>query len=280
MQDFLKRIEAYKLSEIEAAKIDRPIADLVAAARDIPAPRGFIRALDRRKYSNQFALIAEIKKGSPSQGIIRGDFDPEALAGAYERGGAACLSVLTDRPSFHGSAQDLIAARSQVALPVLRKDFMFETYQVYEARCWGADCILVILAAVTDIVARQLLDAAKELGMDALIEVHDRAELDRALALEPIFIGINNRDLRTFKIDLSVSVELARHVPEETHLVCESGITSYADITEMSERAGITSFLVGESLMRQSDIERATTTLLTGQSTEALKDPKMPIGFR
>ena len=264
--DILAHIAAYKSREIEAAKAATSIQTLEAAARGAPPPRGFRAALKRARAAGRPGLIAEIKKASPSKGIIRPDFDPPALARAYEKGGASCLSVLTDGPSFQGAGEYLIAARSATSLPVLRKDFMLEPYQIVESRALGADCILVIMAMVDDPTAAALIEAANIWGMDALVEVHEDDELRRALALGTDFIGINNRNLKTFVTDIATSITLSTRIPKNCHVVAESGLSTSEDLALLM-RSGVSSFLIGESLMRKADVELATRNLLTGVTT-------------
>ena len=257
----LDEIARYKRQEIVEARARTPLAALEEEARAADKPRGFLTRLAESRKANQLALIAEIKKASPSKGLIRADFDPGSIAVAYEHGGATCLSVLTDTPSFQGAPRDLDAARRATTLPLLRKDFMLDPYQVVEARAWGADCILLILACVNDSEADGLVHAAREWSLDVLVEVHDERELDRALALDAGIIGINNRDLATFATDIRVTERLAPRIPESKLVVAESGISSHEDLKRLRD-FGVTAFLVGESLMRERDVESATRQIL------------------
>jgi indole-3-glycerol phosphate synthase len=261
MSDILTSIIAYKRAEIAAAQAHRPLHEVEIAAHAAPPPRRFAEALAGEIAGGHFALIAEIKKASPSKGLIRSDFDPVTLAKAYEAGGATCLSVLTDEPSFQGAPEHLSQARAATRLPALRKDFMLDRYQVAEARALGADCILIIMAAVDDVVAGTLCAYAKAWNMDAIAEVHNRGELDRALRLDCRMIGINNRDLKTFKTTLETSERLAAGVPDDRIVVAESGIAGHADLVRLAS-AGVHAFLVGETLMRAADVAAATRSLL------------------
>ena len=267
MSTILDRIRAYKLEEIAAGRAARPLAEVEAAARAAPPVRPFAEAL-RAASATGYGLIAEIKRASPSKGLIRADFDPPALARAYAEGGATCLSVLTDSPSFQGRAEYLTAARAACDLPVLRKDFMFDPWQVAEARALGADCILIIMACTEDDRAAELAAAAADWGMDVLAEVHNEAELDRALQLPARLVGINNRNLHDFSVSLDTTRRLAPRIPTGRMAVAESGLSGPAELADLAAR-GTRIFLVGESLMRQEDVAAATRALLSGAAAPA-----------
>jgi len=261
VSDILEQIAAYKRDEVAAARRAETQDAVEARARAAPPPRGFRAALDSAASPGGLALIAEVKKASPSKGLIRTDFDPPALARAYQAGGAACLSVLTDAPSFQGADAYLTAARDATTLPALRKEFLVDPWQVAQSRALGADAILVILAISDDALAGELLADAARFGMDALVEAHDEAEVDRAVALGATLIGVNNRDLRSFVTDLAVTERLAARIPPDRLLVTESGIATAVDIARLAA-AGARAMLVGESLMRQTNVEAATRALL------------------
>ena len=261
MTDILAKIAAYKRVYVSSRKAAQSQADVDAAAKVASTPRGFKAALEARHAPGKLSLIAEIKKASPSKGLIREDFDPPVLAKAYEAGGAACLSILTDGPSFQGADAYLVAARAATALPCIRKDFLVDPWQVAESRALGADAVLVILAMIDDVLAAELMFEARRLGMDALVEVHDEAEMARAARLGADLVGVNNRDLKSFVVDLAVTERLSVLAPKDALLVTESGIFTHADVTRM-EATGAKAMLVGESLMRHADVTAATKTLI------------------
>jgi indole-3-glycerol phosphate synthase len=268
MSDTLQKITADTRRHVEACKARRPLAEVEAAARAADAPRGFAAALKKAIAAGRYGLIAEIKKASPSKGLIRADFDPPSLARAYERGGASCLSVLTDVPYFQGRDEFLVQARAACALPVLRKDFMIDPYQIVEARSLGADCVLLIMACLDDALASELARLAHQLGMDVLVEVHDGPEMERALRLDADLVGVNNRNLKTLAVDLATTEQLAPLVPKDRVLVSESGLGSPADLARMA-RVGAQAFLIGESFMRQADVEAAVRAILVREAVAA-----------
>lgn len=268
MSDTLTKITADTRKHVEACKARRPLSEVERAAKTADAPRGFAKALKATIASGRYGLIAEIKKASPSKGLIRPDFDPPSLARAYERGGATCLSVLTDEPYFQGKDEFLVQARAATGLPVLRKDFMIDPYQIVEARALGADCVLLIMACLDNTLASELARLARHWGMDVLVEVHDAAELDRALQIDSDLVGVNNRNLKTLVVDLATTEQLAPRVPKDRVLVAESGLGSPADLARMA-RVGASAFLIGESFMRKPDVEAAVREILVRKAEAA-----------